>query len=99
MTLVELNYDTLSEFSSYCDEFLIHAVDVEGKQSGIETELATLLGNWGRIPITYAGGVHNYEDLDILRKCGKEKLDVTIGSALDIFGGTMNMDEVINILR
>lgn len=98
MTMVELNADTLDEFSSYCDEFLIHAVDVEGKQSGIETELATLLGNWGRIPITYAGGVHNYKDLDILRKCGKGKLDVTIGSALDIFGGTMNMDEVISIL-
>ncbi|WP_408071917.1 HisA/HisF-related TIM barrel protein [Butyrivibrio sp. JL13D10] len=98
MTSVELNEDTLDEFSSYCDEFLIHAVDVEGKQSGIEAELATMLGNWGKIPMTYAGGVHSLEDIEFLRSCAAGKLDVTVGSALEIFGGSIAIDELISAI-
>lgn len=86
---------TLQMLASYCDEFLIHAVDVEGKAQGIETRLVELLGNWNRIPITYAGGVHTYEDIDTLKTLGKGKIHVTIGSALDIFGGTLQFDEVV----
>ena len=77
------------------DEFLIHAVDVEGKAQGIETELAGLLGNWGKIPVTYAGGVGNFSDLDQLKRLGKNRLNVTIGSALDLFGGDMAFEEVL----
>ena len=80
---------------AYCDEFLIHAVDVEGKAQGIETELAAQLGDWGKMPITYAGGVHTYDDIDLLKKLGKGKIHVTIGSALDIFGGSLSFEEVI----
>ncbi|MCQ2491580.1 MAG: phosphoribosylformimino-5-aminoimidazole carboxamide ribotide isomerase [Lachnospiraceae bacterium] len=94
-TDVVLNEETLDYFSSFCDEFLIHAVDVEGKASGIETELAAMLGNWNKIPITYAGGVRSEEDLAMLKSLGYGKIDVTIGSALDLFGGSMEFERVL----
>lgn len=89
----------MEALSAYCDEFLIHAVDVEGKCQGIERELAALLGDWAGLPITYAGGVHSMEDLLLLRELGHDRLNVTIGSALDIFGGDMRWDEVLEICR
>ncbi|MBQ7919337.1 MAG: phosphoribosylformimino-5-aminoimidazole carboxamide ribotide isomerase [Lachnospiraceae bacterium] len=85
----------MEKLSGYCDEFLIHAVDVEGKASGIEKELAAMLGQWGKIPVTYAGGVHSYEDLLLLKDLGRNHLNVTIGSALDLFGGALEWDKVI----
>lgn len=97
-TEVELTAEVLDELSSYCDEFLIHAVDVEGKSSGIETEIAALLGGWDGIPVTYAGGVGSFEDLCVLKKLGRDKVDVTIGSALDLFGGEMSFDEVLRVI-
>ncbi len=78
----------LDDLSSYCHEFLIHAVDVEGKSSGIEKDLVKLLGNWSGIPVTYAGGVHCDKDIDEIGEFGKGNLDFTVGSALDIFGGS-----------
>ena len=89
----------LEELSGYVAEFLVHAVDVEGKASGIEKELASLLGNWGKIPITYAGGVGSFDDLHQLDICGNGKLNVTIGSALDLFGGTMEYKKVIDYIE
>ena len=62
-TDVTMTLDIMKELGSYCDEFLVHAVDVEGKASGIEEELVRLLGSWGKIPVTYAGGVGDFEDL------------------------------------
>lgn len=94
-TNVELCRDTLEELMDYCDEFLIHAVDVEGKSRGIEQELAAFLGRECRIPATYAGGVHSFQDLELLKLLGKDKIDVTIGSALDLFGGSMKFEEVL----
>ncbi len=94
-TEVELNEQTLDELSSYCDEFLVHAVDVEGKADGIEEDVAELLGRWGKIPVTYAGGVHNFEDLRLLKRLGRDRVNVTIGSALDLFGGSMKFEEVL----
>ncbi|MCR5657234.1 MAG: phosphoribosylformimino-5-aminoimidazole carboxamide ribotide isomerase [Butyrivibrio sp.] len=96
LTDVILNEGTLGELSAYCDEFLIHAVDVEGKQSGIEKGVADILGKSCRIPVTYAGGVHSLEDIELLKKYGHGKVDVTVGSALSIFGGQLDIDEVIN---
>lgn len=87
--------ETLWELADECSEFLVHAVDVEGKAGGIEEELAGLLGREARIPVTYAGGVHNFRDLEKLKKLGKGKVDVTIGSALDLFGGSMKFEEVL----
>lgn len=94
-TDVRLEERTLDEFSGFCDEFLIHAVDVEGKSEGIERELAALLGGWGKLPVTYAGGVHSFADLEELKRLGKDRVDVTVGSALSLFGGTMALEEVI----
>jgi len=90
-----LNHENLSILASFSDEFLIHAVDVEGKMGGIERNLAKILGSWSEIPITYAGGVHNFYDLDELKTAGNGKLDVTIGSALSLFGGPMKFDDVL----
>jgi phosphoribosylformimino-5-aminoimidazole carboxamide ribotide isomerase len=90
--------DTLDMLSKYCDEFLIHAVDVEGKSSGIESALVEYLGKWcekeDAVPITYAGGVHSYDDIDLLYTLGRGKINVTIGSALDIFGGSLSFDKL-----
>ena len=83
----------------YADEFLVHAVDVEGKASGIEWEVAEILGNWAKIPITYAGGIGSFEDLRQLKEAGHGKLNVTIGSALDLFGGTMEYQKVLEYLK
>ncbi len=87
----------LDGLRGYADEFLIHGVDSEGQASGIEEDLVRLLGNWGRIPVTYAGGIGSYEDLMHIREWGRDRLDVTIGSALDLFGGPLKLDEVIEI--
>ena len=78
----------------FADEFLIHAVDVEGKARGIEEDLVKLLGDWGQLPITYAGGVGDFGDLRLLQELGGGRLNVTIGSALDLFGGAMDFEEV-----
>ena len=93
-TDVKLTQSVLDELSAFCDEFLIHAVDVEGKSSGIEQDLVKMLGRWEGIPITYAGGVSSFEDLNLLKKLGQNKIDVTIGSALDLFGGCLEFDKV-----
>lgn len=91
--------ETLHKLSAYCDEFLIHAVDVEGKASGIETKLAALLGEFEAIPVTYAGGVSSFEDLEQLKTLGKNHVDVTVGSALDLFGGHMEYEKVIRYCK
>lgn len=95
-TNVELTVQTLDELSSYCDEFLVHAVDVEGKADGVEEGLVKLLGDWGKIPVTYAGGVHSLDDLRLLKKLGKSRVHVTVGSALDLFGGSMRFADVLH---
>lgn len=89
----------LERLSVFCDEFLVHAVDVEGKRSGMEEELIRELAKWQGIPVTYAGGVKNLDDLKKLREIGEGKIDVTIGSALSVFGGTLDFGEVIRCCR
>ena len=86
-TELEVNAETLQKFSTYCAEFLIHAVDVEGLCRGIDRELVTKLGQWTPIPTTYAGGASTLADLETVTQLGEGKIDLTIGSALDIFGG------------
>ena len=87
-TQVTVSEQSLGYFADHCCEFLIHAVDVEGKCAGIEEELTALLGRFSPIPTTYAGGVKNLADLYRVKELGLNRLDATIGSALDIFGGT-----------
>lgn len=97
-TDVILTPAVLDELAGYCSEFLIHAVDVEGKASGIEEPLAEMLGTWGNLPITYAGGVGSFDDLARLKELGQNRLNVTIGSALDLFGGHMKYEDVVKFV-
>ena len=99
MTSEQVNEALLERLAGYCDEFLVHAVDVEGKSQGIEVELVKLLGQWNGLPVTYAGGVHSYEDILLLKELGKERLNVTIGSALDLFGGVLEWRRVLEMCR
>ena len=93
-TGVRLDCGVLKELSEYCDEFLIHGVDVEGKRSGMEEELVHMLGKWSGIPVTYAGGIAALEDLDRFRRLSGGRVDFTIGSALDLFGGDIPYEVV-----
>lgn len=92
----EVNAASIQMIEQYCDELLIHAVDVEGKRSGMQEELVIDLANWTTIPTTYAGGVRSLEDLRKFEQLGQGKLHVTIGSALDIFGGDLHYNEVVS---
>jgi phosphoribosylformimino-5-aminoimidazole carboxamide ribotide isomerase len=83
-----VNAATLNKFSQFCAEFLIHAVDVEGLCRGIDHELVEKLGEWTPLPMTYAGGANSLADLQKVTELGQGKVDLTIGSALDIFGGS-----------
>lgn len=94
-----LTPDFLDALTGSCAEFLIHAVDAEGKASGIETELVQLLSAVGDFPVTYAGGVGSYQDLHTLKALGKGRIDVTVGSALDLFGGPLSFEKVLKICR
>lgn len=94
-----LTESLLDRLAEYCFEFLVHAVDVEGKSGGIEMELVKLLGSWGKLPITYAGGVRSFEDLKAIHTLGNNHLHVTIGSALDLFGGPMAFSDVMQYIK
>lgn len=94
-TRVSLNEDVLDMLASFCDEFLIHAVDVEGKRCGIEKELVALLGRWNRIPITYAGGIRSLEDIRSIKELSRNKIHITVGSALDLYGGSLEFEKVM----
>ncbi|MCI3919458.1 phosphoribosylformimino-5-aminoimidazole carboxamide ribotide isomerase [Paenibacillus sp. TRM 82003] len=90
----ELTPANVAFLEAYCDEFLVHAVDVEGKRSGIQERLVEQLAAWTTIPTTYAGGARSIADLDRFRELSGGRLDITIGSALDIFGGDLPYKEV-----
>jgi phosphoribosylformimino-5-aminoimidazole carboxamide ribotide isomerase len=87
ITNTAINKSTIKELESHCAEFLVHAADVEGLQSGIDSDLVELLGDCCSIPCTYAGGARSLEDLKLVNSLSNGKVDLTIGSALDIFGG------------
>ena len=93
-TEVKLTQALLTEISGYCDEFLVHGVDVEGKASGIEEELVRLLSRHKKNVITYAGGIGSLDDLERFRILSEGQIDFTIGSALDLFGGEIPYKEV-----
>ncbi len=87
--------EILKQLADHCDEFLVHGVDVEGKMEGIQTELIGILGKYSPVPVTYAGGVKALSDLDLVKKIGSNRVDLTIGSALDIFGGSIPYRSVV----
>lgn len=87
LTDLTVDHATLDRLAPFCDEFLIHAADVEGLCGGIDAELVALLGGWGKLPVTYAGGAATMADVLLVESAGHGRVDVTVGSALDLFGG------------
>jgi phosphoribosylformimino-5-aminoimidazole carboxamide ribotide isomerase len=99
-TELTVNQDTLEQLGRKCSEFLVHAVDVEGLCRGIDRELVSRLGQWSPIPATYAGGASSLADLEDVERLGRRRIDLTIGSALDIFGGSgMRYEDVVAFNR
>ncbi|MEN8199895.1 MAG: phosphoribosylformimino-5-aminoimidazole carboxamide ribotide isomerase [Thermodesulfobacteriota bacterium] len=99
-TDVVISPQVIEDFAGLCDEFLVHAADVEGQCRGIETELVKRLAQWSPIPTTYAGGVKDIKDMELIRELGENRLHATVGSALDIFGGSgMSYEEVVAFHR
>lgn len=97
LTRLVISEGTMDFLAQFCDEFLIHAADVEGKRAGVEEDLAELLGGWqkkSRFPVTYAGGVHALKDLSKIAASSGGRMDVTVGSALDLFGGNLKLQEL-----
>eukprot|EP00611_Tribonema_gayanum_P006115 TRINITY_DN153_c0_g1_i6.p1 TRINITY_DN153_c0_g1~~TRINITY_DN153_c0_g1_i6.p1 ORF type:complete len:279 (+),score=92.05 TRINITY_DN153_c0_g1_i6:123-959(+) len=94
-----LTRDGVARLAECCDEFLVHGVEAEGKRCGILEDLVRALGEWSPIPVTYAGGARTIEDLDLVKKLGNGRVDLTIGSALDIFGGDLAYDSVVEWQR
>lgn len=86
-TRFELTAESLGDLSRHACEFLIHAVDREGKQAGVQVDLVERLGRIAPIPCVYAGGIHRWEDIDLIERCGGGRMHFTVGSALDLFGG------------
>ncbi len=99
LTDVVLTRENMAALAARCDEFLVHAVDVEGKRQGVDEELVRLLAAWSPITVTYAGGVRSLDDLETVRVAGRGRVDVTIGSALDLFGGSLSYREVVGWVK
>jgi len=87
--------ETLARLAEACAEFLVHGVDVEGRRLGVDAALVELLGQWSPIPVTYAGGARSLADLDLVKRRGGGRVDLSIGSALDIFGGDVPYQAVV----
>ncbi|KAK3948797.1 hypothetical protein QBC32DRAFT_245061 [Pseudoneurospora amorphoporcata] len=87
ITDMEVSEESIKALEPYCSEFLIHAADNEGLQKGIDEKLVQKLSEWCSIPVTYAGGGRNLDDLEAVKRLSGGKVDLTIGSALDCFGG------------
>jgi phosphoribosylformimino-5-aminoimidazole carboxamide ribotide isomerase len=97
VTDTAINQQTISQLEQHCAEFLVHAADVEGLQAGIDQELVQRLGEICTLPCTYAGGAKSVDDLQRVNTLSNGKIDLTIGSALDIFGGSgVTLDECLN---
>ena len=92
-----LTADLLGRLGAFCDEFLVHAVDKEGKRQGADLELAALLASCTERPVTYAGGIGSLEDIERLKEACQGRLDVTVGSALDLFGGNIPFETLLSL--
>lgn len=96
LTEIAVSLETLEKMAPFCSEFLIHAADVEGQCGGVDFELVELLGQWTGCPVTYAGGVRGLADMRLVEEASGGRLDATVGSALDLFGGSgVTFDELL----
>ena len=98
-TQEKVDAQLLELLAADCAEFLVHGVDVEGKSQGVQEDLIAILGEHSPLPVTYAGGVHNLSDLALVKELGKDRVDLTIGSALDIFGGDIPYSNVLEWMK
>ncbi|MCR4744984.1 MAG: phosphoribosylformimino-5-aminoimidazole carboxamide ribotide isomerase [Lachnospiraceae bacterium] len=96
-TNIKINKEFLEEMAGECAELLIHAVDVEGKSSGIDENIVSMLSEIDDFPVTYAGGVRNLKDIEKIRFLGKNKVNYTVGSALKLFGGNLEIEDIIDM--
>jgi phosphoribosylformimino-5-aminoimidazole carboxamide ribotide isomerase len=94
-TEIRISPETLGRLAEHCDEFLVHGVDVEGLRAGIEGQLVEMLAHWSPIPVTYAGGARSLQDLDEVAARGLGRVNLSIGSALDLFGGNVAYRDVV----
>jgi len=94
-TTLRVDRETLERLGQFCDEFLVHAVDVEGRKAGADVALVERLAAWSPRPVTYAGGVAGWDDVERVQAAGGGRGDLTIGSALDLFGGTMRYRDIV----
>lgn len=92
-----ISTETVDVLAEYVSEFLLHGVDQEGKSNGIDTNLIQLIADISPLPVTYAGGIKDFDDISLIKKIGQDQIDYTIGSALDIFGGEMKYRNLITI--
>ncbi len=92
----ELTPALITSLSYHCDEFLVHAVNVEGTGTGVDEDLLRVLARSSGNPITYAGGVASFEDIETIREIGEGRIHFTIGSKLDLFGGHLPFEDVID---
>ncbi|MCL2219715.1 MAG: phosphoribosylformimino-5-aminoimidazole carboxamide ribotide isomerase [Chitinispirillia bacterium] len=95
LTKEKLSPPLFNRLSGYCDEFLVHAADVEGLKGGVDAKLVSLLADISPITCTYAGGVRGLGDMDLIDRLGGGRVDATVGSSLDIFGGTLPFADVV----
>lgn len=93
----EITRNNIATLEKYCDELLVHAADVEGLKQGIDENLVSILAQCCTIPVTYAGGVRDLSDVTKVYEKGEGRIDLTIGSALDIFGGSISYSELIKM--
>ncbi len=96
LTDLPLTPAVLDRLLPFTDEFLIHAADVEGLRQGIDSDLVAMLGDWGKCPVTYAGGVADLNDLQLIQQLSHGCVDVTVGSGLDLFGGTIKYQQLVD---
>jgi len=87
ITDVTLDRALFQGLDPFCAEYLIHAADVEGLRQGLDWKLVAHLASLTDKPLTYAGGASSLHDLARMKAESHGRMDLTIGSALDIFGG------------
>ena len=97
-TDVVFNEELFSSLSDYCDEYLVHAADVEGKSAGLDAKVLALLSKINHT-VTYAGGISSYEDVKLLVEEGKERVNFTVGSKLDLFGGNLTIKGILECIQ
>jgi phosphoribosylformimino-5-aminoimidazole carboxamide ribotide isomerase len=95
LTKEKLSEQLFKRLSTYCDEFLVHAADVEGLKRGVDQTLIQLLADASPIPAVYAGGVRDLSDMDVIERLGNGRVDATVGSSLDLFGGSLRFADVV----